>query len=60
MAEESAADRYAREWLGMSEGRKVRGFDQQDQERRDREFVDAATGDTTTATGDNNNPPAEN
>lgn len=60
MAEESAASRYARDWLGMSQGRKVRGFDNQDAERRNREYVNSATGVTTTATGDNTNPPSAN
>ena len=60
MAEESAASRYARDWLGMSEGRKVRGFDNQDAERREREYVDYTTGNTTTAVGDNTNPPSAN
>lgn len=60
MAEESAASRYARDWLGMSQGRKVRGFDNQDAERRNREYVNSATGTTTTATGDNTNPPSAN
>lgn len=57
---ETAAERYAREWLGMTQGRKVRGFDNQTLERRQREFVDSATGLTTTATGDNTNPPTVN
>lgn len=60
MAEESAASRYARDWLGMSEGRKVRGFDNQSEERREREYVNYATGETATAVGDNNNPPEAN
>jgi hypothetical protein len=60
MAEESAAARYARDWLGMSQGRKVRGFNLQSAERRAREYVNRATGVTTTATNDNTNPPNPN
>ena len=60
MAEESAAARYARDWLGMSQGRKERGFDNQPLERRQREYVDYTTGNTTTAVGDNTNPPSPN
>lgn len=50
---ESVADRYDREWLQLKDDRKVRGFDSQHVDRRDREFVDPATGNTVTATGDN-------
>lgn len=57
---ESAASRYARDWLGMSSGRKARGMDQQPVERRDREYVNSANGDSATAVGDNNNPPNPN
>lgn len=60
MADETAAQRYDRDWLQMSGGRKDRGFDQQALERRQREYVDSATGTTTTATGDNTNAPTTN
>lgn len=57
---ETAAQRYDRDWLHMTQGRKVRGFDNQTLERRQREYVDSATGNTTTATGDNTTPPNPN
>lgn len=53
MAAETAAQRYARDWLGLQDDRKVRGFDGQDVERRDRTYVNRTTGLTTSATGDN-------
>lgn len=53
MADESVASRYNRDWLQLGDDRKVRGFDQQDAERRNREYVDPATGNTVSATGDN-------
>lgn len=57
---ETAAQRYDRDWKHMTQGRKVRGFDNQTAERRNREYVNSATGSTTTATGDNTNPPNPN
>lgn len=60
MADETVNSRYNRELLQMSQGRKDRVFDQQSLERRQRRFVDPATGNTVTATGDNTNPPATN
>ena len=53
---ETAAERYTRDWKSMTQGRKTRGFDQQTAERRNREYVNAATGTTTTSTGDATNP----
>jgi hypothetical protein len=56
---ESAADRFTRDWdtqggdmdqwdgdsyETVADGRKDRGWDTQDLERREREYVDAATG----------------
>lgn len=52
MAAETAAARYDREWLQLGDDRKVRTFDQQSAERRNRTFVDE-NGNTTSATGDN-------
>lgn len=52
MAVESVEDRYDREWLQLGDDRKVRGFDEKSEERREREFVDE-NGDTVTDTGDN-------
>jgi hypothetical protein len=60
MANETAAQRYDRDWLHMAGGRKVRGFDNRTAERRAREYVNSATGTTTTAVGDNTNPPTTN
>lgn len=48
-------DRYDREWKRLKDDRKLRGFDNQDVERREREFVDPDTGNTVTTTGDNSN-----
>lgn len=56
MAVETAAQRYTRTWKSMTQGRKTRGFDLRPSERRNREFVDASTGTTTTSTGDATNP----
>lgn len=56
-------DRYDRDWLRLEDDRKVRGFDYQSEERREREYVDpdavVVNGDgsvdgTVTARGDNN------
>lgn len=47
-------DRYDREWLNLTDDRKVRSLDYQETERREREFVDPANDTTVTATGDNN------
>ena len=47
-------DRYDRDWLRLKDDRKVRGFDYQETERREREYVDPDTGNTVTAVGDNN------
>lgn len=52
---ESVASRYDREWLQLGDSRKTRGYDQRSAERRSRDFVDPATGNTVGATGDNNN-----
>lgn len=53
MANETVAERYDRDWLQLNDDRKVRGFDQQAADRREREYVDPETGETVTATGDN-------
>lgn len=58
MATETVSERYDRDWLQLQDDRKMRGFDHQSAERRDREYVDPATGDTVTATGDNDHGPA--
>lgn len=50
---ETVAQRYNREYLQLNDDRKVRTFDYKDERRRNREFVDPATGDTVTAVGDN-------
>lgn len=50
---ETVSERYERDWLSLNDDRKVRGFDQRSEERREREYVDPETGDTVTATGDN-------
>jgi hypothetical protein len=55
MAAETVASRYNRDWLSLKDDRKVRGFDHQTSERRNREYVDPATGTTVTSTGDNSN-----
>ena len=52
---ETVAERYSRDWLQLEDDRKIRGFDNQSAERRDREYVDPATGTTVTDTGDNDN-----
>lgn len=52
---ESVASRYDREWLQLEDDRKVRTFDNQSEERREREFVDPATGETVTDVDDNSN-----
>lgn len=39
-AAETAASRYNRKWVQIKDDRKVRGLDKQDQERKDRLFVD--------------------
>jgi hypothetical protein len=43
-------DRYDRDWLNHD--RKQRTMDHQSTERRERLYVDPATGDTVTAVGD--------
>jgi hypothetical protein len=60
MAEESAAARYARDYLAMSGGRKDREIDHQDQERLDRLYVNADTGESAVVVGDNTNEPTVN
>lgn len=47
-------DRYDRDWKRLEDDRKVRGLDYQDDERREREYVDPDTDVTVTTTGDNN------
>lgn len=51
---EPVAGRYDRDLLNLNDDRKVRGFDYKDEERREREYVDPDTGETVSATGDNN------
>lgn len=61
MANETVAERYDRDWLNLTDDRKVRGFDYQSEERQSREYVDPATvtvtdgvvTGTVTSTGDN-------
>jgi hypothetical protein len=60
MAEESAASRYARDYLAMSGGRKDREMDHMSDERRERLYVNPYTGVTATAVGDNTNEPTVN
>lgn len=50
---EPVEDRYDRDWLDLNDDRKVRGFDYQAAERRERGYVDPDTGDTVSETGDN-------
>lgn len=45
--------RYDRDLLNLNDDRKVRGFDYQAAERRERRYVDPDTGETVSATGDN-------
>lgn len=40
MANETAAERYARDWQFVGDDRKVRGLDYQAQDRQDRIYVD--------------------
>lgn len=47
-------DRYDRDWKRLKDDRKVRGLDYQEDERRQREYVDPDTENSVTATGDNN------
>ena len=49
---ESVESRYDRDWLNLGDDRKVRGFDQQSAERRERTYVDA-DGETVSDVGDN-------
>jgi hypothetical protein len=42
MAVETVESRYAREWLGLKDDRKVRGYDERSEERRSRDFVPPA------------------
>ena len=56
MAVETAAQRYVRDLKSMTQGRKTREFDLQPSERRNRRYVDYATGTTTTSTADATNP----
>ena len=51
---EPVEDRYDRDLLNLNDDRKVRGFDYQAAERRERRYVDPDTGETVSATGDNN------
>lgn len=55
-------DRYDRDWLRLNDDRKVRGLDYQDDERRERRYVDpdavvvnpdGSVEGSVTATGDN-------
>lgn len=50
---EPVTGRYDRDLLKINDDRKVRGFDYQAAERRERRYVDPATGETVSATGDN-------
>lgn len=56
MANETVAQRYDREWLQLTDDRKVRGFDYQETDRINREFNESGSAATnvTTAPGDNN------
>lgn len=60
MANETAAQRYDRDYLHMSGGRKTREMDNQTAERRQRLYVNSANGVSATAVGDNTNPPTTN
>ncbi len=60
MADETVTQRYTRDELSKSGGRKTRDFDNRSLERRQREYVDPATGLTVTTTGDNTNAPTTN
>ena len=51
---EPVTGRYNRDLLNLNDDRKVRGFDYEAKERRDRRYVDPDTGDSVAATGDNN------
>jgi hypothetical protein len=53
MAAEGVESRYNRDWLQLGDDRKVRGFDQQSEERRARTYVDFETGNTVSDVGDN-------
>ncbi len=53
MAIGDVQDRYSRDWLQLTDDRKVRGLDYQDAARRIREYVDPDTATTVTDTGDN-------
>lgn len=44
MADETAAQRFARDWSSQEAARKDKGWDNQDLERRERRYVDSATG----------------
>lgn len=55
MADETVASRYDRDWLQLADDRKIRGYDDRSSERRDRDYVDPATGTTVGTTGDNDN-----
>ena len=48
MAEETAAQRFARDWAAMQADRKARGLDAQPTERKGREYV-APNGTSATA-----------
>ena len=56
MAVETAAQRYVRDEKSKTQGRKTRDFDNQTAERRNRTYVNAATGTTTSSTADALNP----
>jgi len=45
-AAETAEERYERDWTEIQDTRKVRGLDSQTDERLDRRYVDAATGES--------------
>lgn len=53
--EETAAERFVRDWDSIVDDRKVRGLDNQTAERASREYVNAADG-TTPADDDLVNP----
>lgn len=50
MADETAAERYARDWQNMEADRKTRGLDDESTERKSRLYVDSST-DTSAVTG---------
>jgi len=44
MAAETAAQRFARDWSSIADDRKVRGLDSQSEGRREKLYVNDATG----------------